>query len=147
MLIPKIDMVSTESLQAALERSPHIGGTAINTSYFPFRIESETELRRDHDFVTAITERASKQLLIDIGAVDFSSIKEIDAEFDGAVQSRNILAFIRYAIHRWHAGNTGHTHGAKAESRDGETLCTERALLHETQTPPRKSCLPSETPA
>ncbi|MFN9951720.1 MAG: hypothetical protein ACK55I_01370, partial [bacterium] len=71
------------------------------------------------------------------------------AKIERTTDGCNPFGFVRLAVHQRHAGHAAHTHGAEAESGDLEPLCAEPACAHRShgQTPPRKSCLPSSTPA
>ena len=72
----------------------------------------ETKLRRDNGSVALAFQCARQQLFIRVRPVDFRRVKEVDAEFERAMNRRNrfaLVAVFGYAIRE------AHPHAAKTD--------------------------------
>ena len=146
VLVPEVDVVGLEALQAAVERAAHVLGTAVDACDAALERDLEAELGGDQRAVAAAVERFGEQRLVGVRAVDLGGVEEIDAEVERTMDGRDALGLVGRTVDPGHAHEAGHRHGAEADGRDFEALAAELAPLH-GQTPPRKSCLPSSTPA
>jgi len=88
VLVPEIDVVDSESLEAALERAARVCGRAVDADAAHVLVELETPLRRKLNLVAAVADRRADDFLVAQRAVDLGGVDEGDAEVDRAVDRR-----------------------------------------------------------
>ncbi len=129
VLVPEVDVVGAEALQAPLERRAHVLRPAV-LARDPAVGELEAELGRDDRLRAATGERAAEQRLVGVGPVDLGGVEEVDPELERAMDGRDAFRLVGLAVHLGRAGDAAHAHGAEADRRDDQSLLAECALLH-----------------
>src|SRR5437762_1351258 len=129
MLIEQINHIGPESLERTLGDLLDVLRPAIQPrrTLHSTRISSEVEpeLGGDDYLLSKRSEPFADEFFICKGAINFSSIEERDAAFDGGVKKRNHLLFIfRRAVRKTHS------HAAEPDRRNFQITFPKFALLH-----------------
>src|SRR3954451_16339374 len=112
VLIQQVDAVRLEPLERSLGNFLDVVGTAVGSHGFAGRrIDLESELRCDYHLIAKWSQRFAHELFIDKWPIDFSSIKECDAAFNGRPNQRDSFLLV-------HGGTQTKTH-AHATKPDG----------------------------
>ena len=90
----------------------------------PTVVGDEAELRRQHDLVAAVLDRAADEFLVGEGAVDLGGVDEGDAQVERPVDGADRLGVVGS---RARVGG-GHPHGAQADP--GHIQISELDVLH-----------------
>ncbi len=127
VLVVEVDVVGVELPERDLDRaldvlSGSIEGTQRRHVPRGRVVHPTGELGRDHDVVAAPLDRPADELLVGQRAVQLRRVKEVDPEFEGAVDRLHRLVVIGRAVER------GHPHAPEPDG--GHLKRSQLALLH-----------------
>jgi hypothetical protein len=122
MLIVEIDVIEAEPLQRCVARRADVRGRAVDAGETAVRTAHVAELRRQHDVLAPVANRASDELLVRERPVHVSRVEKIHAEIERAMNRGDRLRVVVRAV------ELRHSHAAEADGRDGERA--KLALLH-----------------
>src|ERR1700723_3424624 len=123
MLVEQIDVIDAEPEKRGVGNLADAFGPTIGSAgRLPRKVH--TKFRRDNGVVPAPLERPPEEFLVDIRAIGLRSVKEGDTEINCAVDRRDRLRLIRFAV------ILAHSHAAEAESRNFQAAISKFALLH-----------------
>ena len=90
VLVEEIDRLDLQALQRTFHRRPNAGRAEVQADLLAgLRIDAETELGRDHDFVAKRRQRLADHLLVGVGPVDLGGVEERDAALMGRADQRD----------------------------------------------------------
>jgi hypothetical protein len=123
VLIIEIDGLNTEAFQRAFNAETDL----LRPTALPLlpAIESDTEFGGNDDLPLERGKRLAEQFLVDVGAINFRGIKEVDTPIHGLMDQGNHLLLVgRRAVGHAHA------HAAQAERGNFKSAIAEFAFLH-----------------
>jgi hypothetical protein len=125
VLVVEVDVVQAETLQRALAGPLDVLGAAVDAAALSIvGVADDPELRREHDLIAAIGDRAPDEALVGVRAVDVGGVEEVDAELERAVDDGDRLVVVVRAI------ELGHAHAAEAEGGNRGAGAAQGACLH-----------------
>jgi hypothetical protein len=110
--------------EAGLAGLHDVLGTAVHAVTGTVREANGSELRGQHRFVATRSERRPEELLVVPEAIHVRSIEERDPQVEGALDGRDRLGGLAWAVH------LGHADTSQTERRYGEAGCSERSKRH-----------------
>lgn len=125
VLVVEVDDVDPEAAEAGLARLPHVLRTAVYAEEGAVGGPLVAELRGDHDFVAAVSQRPAQQLLVVADAVHVGGVEEVDAHVQGPMDHLGGAGVLRRAV------EVAHAHAAQADRRDLRAVDTQSACLHD----------------
>ena len=114
VLVVQVDVVGAEALQGALDRGADVGRAAVEDAGPASGVRHQPELRRHHDLIAAALDGPADQFLVEVRAVDLSSIDVSDAQIQRPVDGADrlgVAALTGVVV-------AGHRHGAQADPGD-----------------------------
>src|SRR4051794_8269214 len=126
VLVVEVDVLDAEALQRGVAGAAHVLRAAVDAQALAVLAAYVAELRRDHDAVAAVGDRAADELLVRERAVHVGGVGGVDAELERAVDRPDRLVLVAPAVELRHA------HAAEAHRADLEPL-SERSSLHASQ--------------
>jgi hypothetical protein len=124
VLVVEVDRLDSEPLERRVARRVHVLGVPAYSQPLAVLAAGVPELRRQHHLVATAGDRAAHQDLVREGPVHVGGVKEVDPQFERAVDRGGRLLVVGLAV------ELGHAHAAEPLHRDLEPLGAELARLH-----------------
>src|SRR4030095_14708405 len=125
MLIIQADGVDAEPLQRRVTRTLNVFRGPADSQPRAIVVPNVAELRREYDLTVPITNGAADETLIRARAVCVCRIQEIDSEVQSAMDCRDRLRIVMFAI------ELGHAHAAEAQRGNHGTASPELTHVHD----------------
>jgi alcohol dehydrogenase class IV len=116
VLVVEVDLVHAEALERGLARAAHVLRLAVDADPAAVLPALVAELRRQHDLVAAVGDRAADEQLVGERPVHVGGVQEVHAELDRAVDGGDRLVLVGAPV------ELGHAHAAEADGRDLQAL-------------------------
>ena len=112
MLVEQVNGLDFEPFEGGIDDLPDVLGLAVEAALLA-GVTIESEFGGDDHFVAEGSEGFADEFLVGEGAIDFSSVEERDALFDGRTDDGDHLLFVPGG-----AIAEAHAHTAEAEGGD-----------------------------